>query len=286
MTKTQPSPDDVQIIAVDWSGARAARDQRKAIWQARVAGGRLVELENGRTRAELTDYALHCTESNVHTVIALDFAFSLPAWYMTEREWSHAFEVWHWADAQQQSDPDRWHRKLPEPFWGTGIRRKPTGAFGGSEAFRKTELDSKSPGARPFSTFQIGGNGAVGAQSMLGMVQLERLRAAGCSVWPFSEAGWPLVIEIFPRLLVRQLRPDLANTKGEELRAKLVGGLPSSFLGQTGDALISNHDAFDAAVSAWALWRDRDHLVKLGRESMEPYAREGRIWRLPSPAFP
>jgi hypothetical protein len=38
-------------IAVDWSGA--ARGAERRIWLAEVAGGRLVRLECGRSRAEL-----------------------------------------------------------------------------------------------------------------------------------------------------------------------------------------------------------------------------------------
>jgi hypothetical protein len=234
------------------------------------------------TREEVAGHALTCARKRERTVIALDFAFSLPRWYMSHRRWRSARDAWTWARKQQDQNPDRWHRELPEPFWGTGIRRKPVGAFGdATPEFRSTEIDSRRPGVRPLSTFQIGGIGAVGAQSMLGMVQLDRLAEAGCHIWPFDDPGWPLVLEIFPRLLVRQLCPGLAGSRGEKLRAQLVEGLPPEFLGGHRDKVLSNHDAFDAAVSAWALWLSRNRVVSLVRDTEAPYSEEGRIWHLP-----
>jgi catechol 2,3-dioxygenase-like lactoylglutathione lyase family enzyme len=48
--------------------------------------------------------------------------------------------------------------------------------------------------------FQIGGAGAVGTGSLRGMQHLADLAHAGFSIWPFDRPGWPLAVEIYPRL--------------------------------------------------------------------------------------
>ncbi|MFD4251518.1 hypothetical protein ACFWQL_17435 [Amycolatopsis thermoflava] len=71
-----------RVVAVDWSG-RAGPAQRRVIWVAEVAGGELVRLENGRSREEVVDWLIGTATPDL--VVGLDFAFSLPAWYLRER---------------------------------------------------------------------------------------------------------------------------------------------------------------------------------------------------------
>jgi hypothetical protein len=58
MTQSEP-----RAIAIDWSG-RTGPDQKRVIWLAEASAGRLTRLENGRTRAELTDVLLEELELN------------------------------------------------------------------------------------------------------------------------------------------------------------------------------------------------------------------------------
>jgi hypothetical protein len=81
-----------RVIAVDWSGnARAAR---KTIWLAEVGGADVVRLEAGRNRAEVTAFLLAEAERDPDLVVGLDFAFSLPAWFLAERGIERVTDAW------------------------------------------------------------------------------------------------------------------------------------------------------------------------------------------------
>src|SRR5947207_2673911 len=75
------------------------------------------------------------------------------------------------------------------------------------EHLRRTDRDVPGIGGiRPKSVFQIGGAGAVGTGSIRGMSLLKRLSDAGFAVWPFDSAQFPLVVEIYPRLLTGSVK--------------------------------------------------------------------------------
>ncbi|XOV75402.1 MAG: hypothetical protein ACFHWZ_18725 [Phycisphaerales bacterium] len=72
-----------RIIAIDWSGAKA-RGGRGAIALAEVVGGEVARLDasldrDGAVRAVMS------TPADGSTMVALDFAFSLPRWYLRAR---------------------------------------------------------------------------------------------------------------------------------------------------------------------------------------------------------
>lgn len=284
---SQAHHDNIQTIGVDWSGAHSQTTQRGAIWVAVVRQGQLVELSSGRTRDETMAHVLRVAAEHPRTVIGLDFAFSFPRWYLEEREIGQARQLWEWARAQedeaQQADVEGgwgWPAALPAPFWGPHVRPLPD-ALRGRDRFRRTEMASKRPGASPQSPFQLTGAGSVGAQSLRGMAQLARLEQA--SVWPFDPPGWPLVVEVFPRLFVRELRPDLIALSGGELVEELVESSPESTWGGRGDwhdTLLESQDAVDAVASAWGLWATRSALASLPDEREHTYLLEGRIFSI------
>ena len=74
------APDVPRILAVDWSGARTG--EARAIWLAEVMGGRLIRLECGRSREEVVAHLLEEAERDPELVVGLDFAFSLPEWFL------------------------------------------------------------------------------------------------------------------------------------------------------------------------------------------------------------
>ena len=281
------SQDGMQFVGVDWSGAGPAAAQRTAIWTAVVRDGVLCELSSGRTRLEATEHLIALAEGAPRTVAGLDFAFSLPRWWTKEQGHASAPEVWAWAAERMAADPDGWLTQLPVPFWGTNFRLRPTDAFDAVSAeFRRTELESKAPGAAPMSTFRLFGPGTVGAQSLRGHPCLLALRDAGFSIWPFDPAGDQLVVEVFPRLLVRRLSHGMEKLSGDALRAAFIDAAPAGFAGDgdaKADLLRANQDAFDAAVSAWALWFGREGLKAVVAEEPDETDRlEGRIWSLPA----
>ncbi|MGD9890667.1 MAG: hypothetical protein AB7U18_05165, partial [Dehalococcoidia bacterium] len=186
-----------EFIAIDWSGARDGG--ARGIVLAQAAGDTLVRLEGGRNRDQIAEHLIALAEQNPDLVIGLDFAFSLPAWFLDAMGATTAPDLWELAGDRAED----WLAACAPPFWGrSGTRRPELPAH-----FRRTELEVPAVGGiRPKSVFQVGGSGAVGTGSLRGMRLLSRLRHAGFSIWPFDPPGWPRVVEIYPRLLTGAVR--------------------------------------------------------------------------------
>lgn len=249
----------MRVIAVDWSGAAAGAERR--IWLAEAASAdRLCRLLNGRSREQLAEDLLDLIAADAHVVIGLDFGFSFPRWYLDELGVATAPELW----AHVAVAGEGWLRECAPPLWGRTGRPRPSLAG----HFRRTELAVRARrGFAVNSMFQIGGAGAVGTGSIRGMPLLHRLRSAGAAVWPFDAPGWPLVVEIYPRLLTGAVVKSRAAARD----AYLARRYPN--LG-----LIASEDAFDAAVSALEMARHTDDLAALPAEPDAELRREGRIW--------
>src|SRR5688572_29025296 len=122
----------VRIIAVDWSGALVAAQQK--IWLAEAVDGQLVRLENGRDRPALTIHLIEMAERDPQMVVGLDFAFSLPASYLERRGLQSAAELWALADREA----DAWLAACESPFCGRPGVPCPKDV---PARFRQTELD-------------------------------------------------------------------------------------------------------------------------------------------------
>jgi hypothetical protein len=255
----------VRTIAVDWSGRK--QGAARHIWAAEVAAGELVSLSNGRTGPQLAGWLVDQASEGEELAVGLDFAFSVPAWYLRILGVAGAPELWEAAAVDGQS----WLSACQAPFWG----RKGAGKPIGQEHFRRTELETPpvGPGAiRPKSVFQIGGAGAVGTGSIRGMALLARLRREGFAVWPFDETGWPRVVEIYPRLLTGPVTKSLQPARAGYLAR----------LGWPADAALreraaSTEDAFDAALSALGMHEHQEDLAA-PPPVPEIAALEGWIW--------
>jgi hypothetical protein len=177
------SPSRVtRAIAVDWSGARAG--EGRSLWLAEAVGGQLVRLEGGRSRAEVVAHLLEEATRDPQLVVGLDFAFSLPEWFLRERGIDEAAGAWELVAREGEA----WLADPQPPFWRT--RKVP------ANGFRRTELEC---GGRPKSVFQLVGAGQVGTGSLRGIPFLLRLREH-FAIWPFDEPRLPLLVEIYPRL--------------------------------------------------------------------------------------
>jgi hypothetical protein len=244
----------VRLAAVDWSGRIAGA--RRFIWTAVTAGGELLDLQDGRDREQVGDHLVDLALADPALAVGLDFAFSLPAWYLDECGLADGRAV-------PESLAERWLRDCPPPFWGRyGRRRGPVEP--GRPHHRATEL-RVAPNAK--SVFQVGGAGAVGTGSLRGFPLLRRLRAEGFSIWPFDPPRLPVVVEIFPRLLTG---PVIKSRRLDRLR----------YLGERGwpQRAAVTEDAFDAAVSALVMDRHAGRLADLTAGADEVTRREGRIW--------
>jgi uncharacterized RmlC-like cupin family protein len=249
--------DEVRVIAVDWSGSKKPSDQRRTIWTAEIVGGRLVSLEGGRRRDEVGNHLVAIADRSPRVIVGLDFAFSLPAWYLKQQGIASAGELWQRVAAESLTDAmrdvglDNWMGAPDAPFWkARGCAPPP------DKRFRKTELELRARGFQPKSVFQLVGVGQVGPASLRGMQTLHRLREAGFHVWPFDPPELPLVVEVYPALYRRFIHERAPS---------------------------DNQHARDAAISALAMWRSLGELLALRQEST--YSPEGKIWH-PSAAEP
>jgi len=253
-----------RAIAVDWSGV--ASGGHETIWIAEVADGAITALENGRSREGVIARLIAIAADDPNVVIGLDFAFALPKWFGEERGLKRIDELW----SLVAYDGERWLRECEAPFWGRPGTTKPTL----SAHFRQTDLkEGRSLGGQAKSVFQIGGAGAVGTGSLRGMPHLARLRKAGFSIWPFDPPGRPLVVEIYPRVLTGPVVKSDLDARFKYLSERFPALQP-----ELRERAASTEDAFDAAVSALAMWEHRGHLESLQAIADEATLMEGQIW--------
>jgi hypothetical protein len=256
-------PEAIRIIAVDWSGSE--KDQRNRIWLAEAGGGQLRRLECGRTRDEIAAH-LKAEAALPHPLfVGLDFAFSFPAWYLSERGLESAVDLWHLARVEGET----WIQASAPPFWG-----RPGKKATERRLYRQTEIRIREHRkGEPKSAFQVAGAGTVGAGSILGMPLLLKLREAGFSVWPFDEPRPPVLLEIYPRVLTGPVRKGDPGAR----RALTYKRFHELHPGYHACAMASEN-AFDAMVSALEMDRHAKHLTELARTEDPNEQLEGRIW--------
>lgn len=257
----------MRVIAIDWSGARKGAEKR--IWLAEAVHGRLVRLENGRSREQVAEHLIAEAKGDPQLVVGFDFAFSLPAWFLDERDLQNAPELWVLANHEAEG----WLARCEPPFWGRPGRRRPV-LDSECDHHRITERKVQYATCfRPKSVFQIGGAGAVGTGSLRGMPILHRLTAAGFSVWPFDPPDWPRIVEIYPRVLTGAVNKSSASERVSYLathHATLDDGLR--------EHAASSEDAFDAAVSALVMDEHSEELSALSDMTNREIKLEGLIW--------
>jgi hypothetical protein len=252
----------MQVLAIDWSGD--AHLARSRMWLAAASEpGRLTRLEAGRDRPEIT---AHLLAMQGVFAIGLDFGFSFPTWFLEQLGVRSAADLW----AHVATCGEGWLTECRPPFWGRRARPRP--ALSG--AFRRTEIAvPRIAGIGPKSLFQVGGAGAVGTGSIRGMPLLHRLSALGASIRPFVNDGWPVVIEIYPRLLTGPVHKSDPKARAELLTARY----PRLDEDHLRLATLSE-DAFDAAISALVMIEHVDDLQSLPDEPDAELRLEGRIW--------
>jgi len=259
------SVDVRAAIAVDWSGARVGGGRR--IWLAEVTGDELVVLQNRWNLESLAVWLIGRAERDSSLVLGLDFAFSFPAWFVTERFGGVAEVGWE----QVLANGEAWLHDVASPFWGRpGSRRPVLGHDQGH--FRATEQSLSAAYGHPKSVFQVGGAGAVGTGSIRGIPLLARLRTAGFAIWPFNPSSLPLVLEIYPRALTGPVVKSDAAARRRYLDAwEWPGDLALRA------RVAETEDSFDAAVSARQMALHATEFVDLPAPSQLDRV-EGRIW--------
>ncbi len=254
----------MRVIAIDWSGRVARADQ--SIWAAEADGDQLTLLRCGLDRDQIARWLIDEAARDPHLVVGLDFAFSLPEWYLHASGLTSAPALWA---GMHDGLAETLLRGCEPPFWGRAGKRRPPGA----EQFRVTDRAHSVGGIRPKSVFQVGGAGAVGTGSLRGMSVLHRLHGAGFRVWPFCDDGWPKLVEIYPRLLTGPVR----KSRPAERQSYLASRCPKLDAGRANVA-GSTEDAFDAAVSALSMRMHASEFEALAPASNPQLALEGIIW--------
>jgi endoglucanase len=255
----------MRVIAIDWSGNQGPA-QRKTLWLAEAQDNALVRLENGRTREEIAEYLIAEARCDPRFVVGFDFAFSLPAWFLADRDLADAPALWALAEREAEG----WLRECAPPFWGRPGKGRPAGV----EQYRHADRAvPRTGGIAPKPVFQIGGAGAVGTGSLRGMPILHRLRTAGFTVWPFDPPSWPRIVEIYPRLLTGAVTKSSDTARSAYLAAQ-HWAIPPALLPHA----LGGEDAFDAAISALLMARHADDLADLPATTDPQILREGAIW--------
>lgn len=257
-----------RTLAVDWSGRKHYASRH--IWLAEARDGRLTSLESGRDREEIIGHLIRLGTDDEQIVVGLDFAFSMPTWFLRHHAVETARDFWPIVSSLGEG----WLARCEWPFWGRPGKTR----HHDYEPLRRTELaQGAGRGGNAFSTFQIGGAGAVGTGSIRGMPWLLKLAAAGWSIWPFTGAEFPMAIEIYPRLLTGAVRKSCQACRRLYLQERFPD-LGREMLARA----ASTEDAFDAAVSALVMAEHRSCFGELVRSADQTDIAEGMIWRAPN----
>jgi len=242
------------IITVDWSGARDERGQRQRIWCCQASHNRkriVVEgLTTGRTRSETIEWLIQRSRADGPLVAGLDFSFSLPHGYVTQRL-GQGSESWADVVAWCKREGEAVLQACPPPFWGHPGTRRPAPddleQFGLRSLRRRTEQGLGTAK----SALQIAGPGQVGTGTLRGIPCLAELRRAGFAIWPFDrpQADQPVVVEIYPRLFTPGVRKRSEASRRAHLAAccsRPDVQVPTAIAEQA----ARREDAFDALCSA------------------------------------
>jgi hypothetical protein len=258
----------IDVVAVDWSGARTGAARH--IWLAHARNGEIIELANGRDRRTLTAYLINLkTTCPDGLAVGLDFSFSFPAWFLQAQGHAEVRALWRQAAAAGET----WLANCEPPFWGKPGHRRPQL----EGRLRRTEEEASVDGISAKSSFQIGGAGTVGTGSVRGMPYLLELQSAGFSIWPFDPPSRWVVVELYPRLCTGPVAKSNVGARVDYLRRH-----GWNLTDEHTALATASEDAFDAAISALVMDLHRDDLSRLTQSSDPVTLREGMIWRPPS----
>ena len=257
------------FLAVDWSGAKGARQKGIALAVARAEGGPPVLLPppdpEGWARAEVLAILRDLT---VPTLVGLDLGISLPhadagaffsGWDASPAD---ARGLWALIDALCEGDPNLeaggfvTHPEASRYFRHgkdhEGDRFLLPGAATREGRFRVAEAAQRGQGVRPVSNFNLVGAAQVGKSSLTGMRMLHRL-GGKVPVWPIDPLpeGGSVVTEIYTSVAAR-----LGGVTGTATKVRSYAALNDALdlLGSPpvkGAGLIDDHSSDALLTAAW-----------------------------------
>ncbi len=257
------------FLAVDWSGAKGARQKGIAVGLAAADGGPPVLLPppdpKGWARGEVLALIAGL---NAPTLVGLDLGISLPfldagaffpGWDASPAD---ARSLWAFIDMLCAGSPHLEatcllaHPEAARYFrHGAGVegdRFLLPGAAGREGRFRVAEAAQRSAGVRPVSNFNLVGAAQVGKSSLTGMRMLHRLNGR-IPVWPVDplpEEG-PVITEIYTSVAAR-----LGGITGAATKIRNYAALNDALdrLGSppvSGAGALDDHSADALLTAAW-----------------------------------
>src|SRR5215211_2444293 len=106
------SNSEMRAIAIDWSGR--VDGEQEFIWLAEAVDGQIVRLENGWTRGQVIAWLNEMATKNPDVVVGIDFAFSMPKWFVQNSDAETASEFWEVVTRNGEI----WLATCSEPFFG------------------------------------------------------------------------------------------------------------------------------------------------------------------------
>lgn len=249
-------------------------------WRVAIQDGAVTQCEVELTSDEIVDGL--AAAAAVRPVLAgLAFCFSAPEWYIAKHYDNDPRLFWNRCVTFSNRDVAQYVAELGPPFELTGRERTPDID---AQYFRATERQAHHLDATPASIFQVGHEGSVGALALNGIPILPRIRSEKMAIWPFDD---PLTdhgtcVEIFPRVLWAVLNPsvDPRSKKNQQRRKAFVESCVAGGLSipreKDEKRIVREERAFDAFLTAWALWQYGGGLRAVPPEG--PERIEGRIW--------
>ncbi|MBX7526426.1 hypothetical protein [Qipengyuania vesicularis] len=253
------------FLAIDWSGAKGARQKGIALALADAVGGPPVLVRHVWSREEVM--AVLRDDLPADTLVGLDLGMALPhadcgaffpGWDDTPQD---APSLWELIDRLASGDPNLGansfiaHPELRTYFRDgseTGVHFGCDGANHGRGRFRVTEQAQAAMGCKPYSNFNLVGAAQVGKSSLTGMRMLHRLRGH-LPVWPvdFLPDRGSVVVEIYTSLAAIEAGRSSAKAKMRSLgelnnALSALGSPPVEGIGK-----IDDHATDALLTAAW-----------------------------------
>lgn len=245
------------FLAIDWSGAKGARQKGIAIAQAQAAGGPPALIApplGGWSRLQVMELLRDSLAPD--TLVGMDLGISLPfadegaffpGWDQSPAD---ARTLWAMIDTICASDPhlecgaflshpvlSRYYRHAKDHV---GDRFLMPDAPSREGRFRVAELAQRQHGVRPVSNFNLVGAAQVGKSSLTGMRLLNQLGSA-VSVWPIDPVppAGPVVVEIYTSIAARS-----GGVAGTKTKIRNYDDLNYA-LAQLGSTAVEGHGTMD-----------------------------------------